>query len=118
MDENSRSSLKFSNYNVLYYFNDELVLNITFDKFKKTIEENIWKNERMDEFCYGKKEKPFMKLDLIIIITLGVLIIILVIVMIILISNLKKSKKRDYRINSLDDNRLVDDKIMDEDDVV
>ena len=118
VDDNSRSSLKFSNYNVLYYFNDELVLNITFDKFKKTIEENIWKNERMDEFCYGKKEKPFMKLDLIIIITLGVLIIILVIVMIILISNLKKSKKRDYRINSLDDNRLVDDKIMDEDDVV
>jgi hypothetical protein len=118
VDDNSRSSLNFSNYNVLYYFNDELVLNITFDKFKKTIEENIWKNERMDEFCYGKKEKPFMKLDLIIIITLGVLIIILVIVMIILISNLKKSKKRDYRINSLDDNRLVDDKIMDEDDVV
>ena len=118
VDDNLRSSLNFSNYNVLYYFNDDLVLNITFDEFKNTIEKNIWKNERMDEFCYGKKEEPFMKLDLIIIITLGFLIIILVIVILILISKLKNSKKKEYRINSLDDNRLVDDKIMDEDDVV
>ena len=118
VDENSRSRLNFSNYNVLYYFNDELVLNITFDEFKNTIEENIWKSERMDEFCYGKKEKPFMNLDLIIIIALGVLIIILVIIMIILILKLKNSKKKEYRINSLDDNRLIDDKIIDEDDVV
>ena len=118
VDENLRDSLNISNYNVLYYFNDELLLNITFDKFKNTIEENIWKSERMDEFCFGKKEKPFMELEIIIIIALGILILALVIVMIILIVKLKKSKKKDIRINSADDNRLVDDKIMDEDDEV
>lgn len=118
VDENLRDSLNISNYNVLYYFNDELLLNITFDKFKNTIEKNIWKGERMDEFCFGKKEKPFMELEIIIIIALGILILALVIVMIILIVKLKKSKKKDIRINSADDNRLVDDKIMDEDDEV
>ena len=118
VDENLRDSLNISNYNVLYYFNDELLLNITFDKFKNTIEENIWKGERMDEFCFGKKKKPFMELEIIIIIALGILILALVIVMIILIVKLKKSKKKDIRINSADDNRLVDDKIMDEDDEV
>jgi len=118
VEENLRTSLNYSNYNVIYYFNDELLLNITFDKFKKTVEENIWKGDRMDEFCFGKKEKPFMELELIIIIALGVLVFALVIVMIILIVKLKKSKKKDIRINSADDNRLVDDKIMDEDDEV
>ena len=118
VDENLRSNLNFSNYNVQYYFNDDLLLNITFDKFKNTIEENIWKGERMDEFCFGKKEKPFMELEIIIIIALGILIITLVIVMIILIVKLKTSKKKDIRINSADDNKLVDDKIMDEDDEV
>ena len=118
VDENLRSRLNFSNYNVLYYFNNELLLNITFDKFKNTIEENIWKSERMDEFCFGKKIKLFMELELIIIIALGVFIIILIIVMIILIVKLKKSKKKEYRINSADDNRLVDDKIIDEDEIV
>jgi hypothetical protein len=119
VDENLRSSLNFSNYWVQYYFNDELLLNITFDEFKQTIEENIWKNERMDEFCFGKKEKPFMELDLIIIISLGALIFILVIVVIILFSKLKKTKKDDVRLNSADDNRLIeDDKVIDEDDNV
>lgn len=121
VDENSRSSLTNSNYNVLYYFNDELILNITFDKFKNKIEEIIWTNERMDEFCFGKEEKPFMEVDLIILISLGALILILSIVLIILLIKLKNPKKKDYRINSTDDtgdNRLIDDKIMDEDDSV
>jgi len=118
VDKNTTSSLNYSDYNVLYYFNDDLLLNITFEEFKNIIEENIWKSERMDEFCFGKKEKPFMELEIIVIISLGGLIFILVIVIIVLIIKLKNPKKAEYRINSADDNRLVDDKIIDEDDSV
>lgn len=118
VNENITSSLNYSDYNVLYYFNDDLLLNRTFEQFKNIIEENIWKSERMDEFCFGKKEKPFMEVEIIVIISLGALIFILVIVIIVLIVKLKNPKKAEYRINSADDNRLVDDKIMDEDDSI
>jgi len=40
-------------YNVYYYIDEQLKLNISYDEFKKRIINNIWTEERINNFCFG-----------------------------------------------------------------
>ena len=47
------------NYYVKYFFNDELMLNITFNEFKSQIKKIAWKDYQIEDFChvFTNKEK-------------------------------------------------------------
>ena len=100
-DENSRKNLKYSDYKVYYYFNDKLILNITFDKFIENIINNIWDNEKVSNFC-SEAQKEFLEMNIIIIIIMGILILILLIVIIVLIIKIKKKSLKDEELISGD----------------
>ena len=40
-------------YNVYYYIDEQLKLNISYDEFKKKIIKNIWTEKRINDFCFG-----------------------------------------------------------------
>ena len=40
-------------YNVYYYIDEQLKLNISYDEFKKNIIKNIWTEKRINNFCFG-----------------------------------------------------------------
>ena len=109
-------NLKYSDYRVIYYFNDKLIMNITFDKFAEKIESVVWNDDKLYEFCVGgtgeikDKEKEKLESNLIIIIFMGIIIIILVIAIIIVIVKLR-NKKDDILGNIFKDNKnnLVND---------
>jgi hypothetical protein len=43
-------------YLISYYFNDELILNITFPEFKNKIKPHIWSDKKINEFCGFEKD--------------------------------------------------------------
>jgi hypothetical protein len=109
-------NLKYSDYRVIYYFNDKLIMNITFDKFAEKIESVVWNDDKLYEFCVGNtgdikdKEKEKFESNLVIIIFMGIIIIILVIAIIVVIVKLR-TKKDDILGNIFKDNKnnLVND---------
>ena len=110
----SIKELNDSDYKVSYYFNNKLIMNITFDKFVEKIEKVLWNSEQMDKFCFGnKKEKEDnIETSLFIIISMGIIIFILSIIIIILIIKLRNKKSDasiDNEINKEKDNRLIND---------
>ena len=109
-DNIAGKKLKYSDYKVSYYFNDKLLLNITFDKFVEKIEKNLWNNEKMDRFCFGdKKESEKIEATLIIIIIMGFIILILVIAIIFFLIKLTQKTDNDMFGDSEKDNRLLND---------
>lgn len=107
-------SLNYSDYKLSYYFNNKLLLNISFDKFVEKVESVIWSNERMDQFCFGEKKKETkvfkedeIEASLIIIIIMGFIILILVIVIIFLV--IKLTYRKDDLFESFKDNKLLND---------
>ena len=40
-------------YNVEYYIDEQLKLNISYDKFKEKIIKNVWTEKRINNFCFG-----------------------------------------------------------------
>ena len=116
VDDNKLKNLKYSDYRVIYYFNDKLIMNITFDKFSEKIESVVWNDDKLYEFCVGNagdikdKKKENLESNLVIIIFMGIIIIILVITIIFVIVKLR-TKKDDILGNSFKDNNnnLVSD---------
>ena len=54
--DDNKEKRTYSDYLVNYYFNDELLLNVTANKFIDKVEENIWSDEKIDSFCgYNSK---------------------------------------------------------------
>ena len=49
--------MSYKDYILSYYFNDELLFNITVDDFIKKIEPKLWTDEQIDEFCGFKTDK-------------------------------------------------------------
>ena len=116
-NDNIRSKLTYSNYTVKYYFNDILLMNISFNEFVEIVEKNIWSLEDIDKFCYGenitveeKKTNNSIDINLIIIIIMGIIIFILVIVIVLLIIKLMK-KDNDIKSDLL----IKDERIIKED---
>ena len=78
------------NYYVKYFFNDELMLNITFNEFKSQIKKIAWKDYQIEDFCHVFTNKE--KLMIIMIEALFALLIF----NIILVSYFCRGKRRNY----------------------
>ena len=50
-DENLNSQKDYSNYFVNYYFDDELIFNISVEDFIEKVEPHIWNDEKINDFC-------------------------------------------------------------------
>ena len=86
---------KYSDYNVSFYFNDVLFLNITMDEFIETVEKNTWSREDIDKFCNvenankdnkkSKSKNNKLSLKTIILIAISIFVVCLLIVIIFLV---------------------------------
>ena len=72
------------------YYNDRLKMNITYDEFKKGIENNVMSDKEIYDICY-KAEKE-LKIFFIII-SLIIIVVILLIVFIFIIRKINKERK-------------------------
>lgn len=114
-DDKYPSGKKLSDYKVSYYFNNKLVFNMTFDKFKEKIEKVIWNSEQMNNFCSIKKnvenntDNESLDISLILIIAMGFIILLLVIIIIILIVKLSKRKDDLYNSSLLNNQKIWKD---------
>ena len=108
---------KYSDYNVSFYFNDDLFLNITMDEFIETVEKNTWSREDIDKFCYvenankdnkkSKSKNNKLSLKTIILIAISILVVCLLIVIIFLV--IKIFTKEDEDIESIDSDALINE---------
>ena len=97
--------MTYKDYNLNYYFNDELLFNITVDEFIKKIEPKLWTDEQIDNFCgfnnkNNDKDNTFNSTILligIIILTLVLIFATTTIILSVKLYSLVKSKKEDSR---------------------
>ena len=96
-----RDQINDSDYKINYYFNDELVLNITKDEFIKKVQSYLWTDEYIDEYCKfndktesDPKKSIYFYLTIAFSITTGLILIALIIVII------KSRKKTSETINN------------------
>lgn len=99
--------LKYSDYKVYYYFNDKLIMNVTFDYFLEKIEKNMWGVEQIERFCFGEKPSPPFDTNIVIIIIMGIIILTLDLVIIFLVIKIRKNK--NFSINNKFNDKLVND---------
>ena len=121
VDDNMRSKLKYSNYTLKYYFNDDIIMSIPFDQFVEKVEKSIWSLEDIYNFCYGENatiieniKNNSLNTNIIIIMFMGIIIFVLVIVIIFLIVKLihkdNISKNSDSKGNQLvKEEKLIND---------
>ena len=127
-EKDPNKALGYSDYQVCYYFDDELYINVTLDNFIDIVENNIWTKNQMENFCTGNdydndgkndsnsKEKDEKVKDnskyniyLSIIVCFGIIILILCIVIVILVIKLKKKKDDINEENIMNKNILNND---------
>jgi len=114
-DDKFTSEKKLSDYKVSYYFNNNLIFNMTFDRFKEKIEKVIWNSEQMNNFCSidknveNNEENESLDTGLFLIITLGFIILLLVIIIIILIIKLTRRKDDLYNSSLLNNQKILKD---------
>lgn len=93
VNNDSRKDLKYSNYTLYHYFNDNLVFKMTFDQFMDQMDKIVlWKSNDMKKFCYGENQKPSLTPNIIIIIGMGIFVLVLIIIIIILCVKIKNKK--------------------------
>lgn len=97
-----KEKLDYSDYIVNFYYNENLLLNITMNKFIEIVESKTWTIEKIDKFCYGDNSKIIMT---IILIGISVFTLILLIIIIILIIKIGK-KSNNTLDNSSDSDNL------------
>ena len=63
VDENKENKTR-DDYWFNYYFNDDLILNMTIDEFIKKVEPELWTDKQIDEYChFDEEEKEEKKED-------------------------------------------------------
>ena len=63
--DDNKEKRTYSDYFVNYYFNDELLLNVTAYEFITKVEEHIWSDERINSFCgYNSKSESDNSTDI------------------------------------------------------
>lgn len=110
-EENSNKNLSYSDYKVLFFFNDDEIFNITFEQFVDVIEKNSWDLEQIDNFCIGNnknKENEEMKTEIIVIIILGVITFILLVAVIVMAIILVKKLNNENNQNLLPQKEFKD----------
>ena len=121
--------LEYSDYQICYYFDDELYINVTLDYFIDIVESNIWTKNQMENFCKGNddnsnntgnddnksdvkdnkvKDNSKDNIYLSVIICFGIIIIILCIVIVLLAIKLNK-KKDNMNEEDIKDKRILND---------
>ena len=117
-EEKKKEKLEYSDYKVKYYFNEELILETTMDKFNETIAKNIWTEKQINDFCLSlninnnNSNDTKNKLDkriLYLLIGIGVFTLLLLIIIIILVVKVIKLNKKDNDINSIDSDKLINE---------
>ena len=94
--DDDAKNLNYTDYKVFFYFNDDEIFNVTFDKFVEVVEKNSWDLEQIDNYCIGGKKESF-KLEKILLISFGILSAVLIIVVFIMIRIIIRIKKElDY----------------------
>ena len=97
--------MTYSDYFVNYYFNDELIFNVTVEDFINKIEPKLWTDEQIDIFCGFKKENNnnkkneddnnnYSSFKFMLWILLVTLVIIFATTTVILLVKLRKMKKK------------------------
>ena len=97
--------MTYSDYFVNYYFNDELIFNVTVKDFINKIEPKLWTDEQIDIFCGFKKENNnnkkneddnynYSSFKFMLWIILVTLVIIFATTTVILLVKLRKMKKK------------------------
>ena len=105
-NETNFNSLSYNDYTVNYYFNDDNILSISLDKFIEKMENYLWTEEEVDNYCSGgsiKNETDDSNDDNIgsnnvliygiVICALSVLLAVGIVINIVLMVLLKKGKK-------------------------
>lgn len=105
-EEDKKDNLTYSSYNVNFYVNDELFMVENFEKFKNTVEENVWSAEYINEYCDGKKDSD-SNLLFYAVIGVSCLAFIFIIIIICLIFKLKSGKNISPQDDNSNDNRLI-----------
>ena len=54
--DEKREILSYSSYKVTFYFNEDILMEKNFEEFKNVIEKNIWSDDKVSEYCDGKKK--------------------------------------------------------------
>ena len=95
--------MTYKDYILNYYFNDELLFNITVDEFIKKIEPKLWTDEQINDFCGfsnsnnnkkdDKKGNKLNSIELMILTILFALFIIFLTTTIVLCVKISKKKK-------------------------
>lgn len=107
-DNNDNKKLKYSDYKVTFYFNDKVLLDISMDKFIKTVENNIWTKNQIDKFCYGDILNSDDNLMIILVVISAFTLFLLIIIIILAVCIVKKNKKDDD-VNSMDSDKLINE---------
>ena len=106
----------YSDYSVTFYFNDKLILNITMDKFIKTVENKLWSAKQIDKFCYedfqeiqdiqdnNNLNSYFM---IILVVASAITLLLLIIIIIMIVKIVKKDKDDD--VKSMDSDKLINE---------
>ena len=94
--DEKREILSYSSYKVTFYFNEDILMEKNFEEFKNVIEKNIWSDDKVSEYCDGKKKfdnKNKNTVQLFAIIGLFTIIIISFIIIICLVDKIKNMKR-------------------------
>ena len=55
-NNDNKQNRNYSDYYINYYFNDELLLNMSINEFLEKVEPHIMTDEELDEFCSTQEE--------------------------------------------------------------
>lgn len=105
-----------NNYRLEYYYNDELLLSISYDKFKEEVNKNLKSGEEIDNFCHFtqniEEEEDNSTLYLVGIIISSVIVVALIIGIIFMVNkrnnllNLKDAKLEPIKNDSRESNEI------------
>ena len=90
-----KSNLTYSDYKVFFYFNDDEIFNVSFDKFIDVIDKNSWNLDQINDYCIGKKEdgsNSVFSIEIIVIIILGIICFALLVTVMIMAKMIRKGK--------------------------
>ena len=103
--DEKRENLNYSSYKVSFYFNEDVLIEKNFEEFKNIIEKKTWNEEKVSEFCDGKKNDDKHSFQIFVIIGLSILSLIFLMIIIFLVMKIKNMK--NISDNSDKNRRLV-----------
>ena len=91
-DKKIFSHRNIDNYYIEYYFDNELLMRIPYSQFKSQIENYLWSNERIFNYCQAPLDKKVVVAILVAVVVICVMLFIFIVLF-----GIKKGKKRKKR---------------------